>query len=174
MPAYDEELFGPVASVIRVIDEAEALRVCAPAPQLVPQPPQPALLAPCSAPPHAAPFHILRISFHPPPTSRTLRGAYTRPARPIASPTVPPLATRRSANDTPFGLGAAVFTQDLARGARIAEYELDAGMCAVNDFCKSNSRYPFGGHKDSGIGRECGEHGFKEFCNVKTVMCPTP
>lgn len=66
------------------------------------------------------------------------------------------------ANDTPFGLGAAVFTTDLTNGARIAEYELDAGMCFVNDFCKSNSRYPFGGCKDSGIGRECGEHGFKE------------
>ena len=64
--------------------------------------------------------------------------------------------------------------QDLDKGARIAEYELDAGMCAVNDFCKSNSRYPFGGHKDSGIGRECGEHGFKEFCNVKTLMGPKP
>jgi acyl-CoA reductase-like NAD-dependent aldehyde dehydrogenase len=36
-------------------------------------------------------------------------------------------------------------------------------MAAVNDFCKSNSRYPFGGHKDSGVGRECGAYGLKEF-----------
>ena len=44
-------------------------------------------------------------------------------------------------------------------------------MAAVNDFCKSNSRYPFGGHKDSGVGRECGAYGLKEFCIIKTVMC---
>ena len=54
----------------------------------------------------------------------------------------------------------------------LVRYELDAGMAFVNDFCKSNSRYPFGGHKDSGVGRECGEYGLKEFCNIKTVFCP--
>ena len=74
------------------------------------------------------------------------------------------------ANDSPFGLGAGVFTKDLERGQRIAEDELIAGMAFVNDFCKSNSRYPFGGEKASGIGRECGLYGLREFCNIKTVV----
>lgn len=101
MPAYEQEIFGPVASVIRVRDEAEAIKV---------------------------------------------------------------------ANDTPFGLGAAVFTRDLARGARIASEEIDAGLCFVNDFVKSDPRYPFGGAKESGVGRECSHYGLKEFVNIKTVV----
>lgn len=101
MPAYDEELFGPVASVIRAKSEEEALRI---------------------------------------------------------------------ANDTSYGLGAAVFTQDLERGARIARTELEAGSCFVNDFVKSDPRLPFGGVKASGIGRELSEFGIREFVNVKTVV----
>jgi succinate-semialdehyde dehydrogenase/glutarate-semialdehyde dehydrogenase len=101
MPAYDEELFGPVASVIRVKDEKEAIRV---------------------------------------------------------------------ANDTVFGLGAAVFTKDVKRGERIAETQLQAGCCFVNDFVKSDPRLPFGGIKESGFGRELSSHGIKEFMNVKTVV----
>jgi succinate-semialdehyde dehydrogenase/glutarate-semialdehyde dehydrogenase len=73
------------------------------------------------------------------------------------------------ANDTTFGLGAAVFTRDLERGARIAEHELVAGMAFVNDFVKSDSRLPFGGVKESGVGRECSHYGIKEFVNIKTV-----
>ncbi len=101
MPAYDEELFGPVASVIRVKDEAEAVRV---------------------------------------------------------------------ANDTVFGLGAAVFTSDVKRGRHIAEMQLQAGCCFVNDFVKSDPRLPFGGIKESGFGRELSRHGIREFVNVKTVV----
>lgn len=101
MPAYDEELFGPVASVIRVKDESEAIKV---------------------------------------------------------------------ANDTEFGLGAAVFTRDLKNGEHIAEKLLDAGCCFVNDFVKSDPRLPFGGIKTSGFGRELSTHGIKEFMNVKTVV----
>ena len=85
MAAYHEELFGPVAALIRVKDEAEAIRV---------------------------------------------------------------------ANDTTFGLGAAVFTADIQRGQRIAEFELEAGACFVNDFVRSDPRLPFGGINDSGYGRE--------------------
>jgi len=100
MPAFDEELFGPVAAIISVRDEEEAIAV---------------------------------------------------------------------ANDSPFGLGAAVFTGDLERGRRIASDELDAGCCFVNDFVRSDPRLPFGGVKESGYGRELSVHGIREFVNTKTV-----
>ncbi len=101
MPAYDEELFGPVAAVIKVKDEKEAIKV---------------------------------------------------------------------ANDSIFGLGAAVFTKDTSKGQDIAEYQLEAGSCFVNDFVKSDPRLPFGGMKESGYGRELSTFGIKEFMNVKTVV----
>ncbi len=101
MPAYDEELFGPVASVIRVKDEEEAIKV---------------------------------------------------------------------ANDTTFGLGAAVFTKDISKGETIAETQLQAGCCFVNDYVKSDPRLPFGGIKESGYGRELSVQGIKEFMNTKTVV----
>lgn len=100
MPAYHEELFGPVATLIRASDEAEAIMI---------------------------------------------------------------------ANDTPFGLGAAVFTSDLDHGTDIARRELHAGACFVNDFVRSDPRLPFGGIKESGYGRELGVFGIREFVNIKTV-----
>lgn len=100
MPAYDEELFGPVAAIIPVRNEKAAVRV---------------------------------------------------------------------ANDTVFGLGAAVFTRDVARGTRIATHELEAGSCFVNGFVKSDPRLPFGGIRESGYGRELSSYGIREFVNVKTV-----
>jgi succinate-semialdehyde dehydrogenase/glutarate-semialdehyde dehydrogenase len=100
MPACDEELFGPVAAIIGVKDEAEAIRV---------------------------------------------------------------------ANDSCFGLGAAVFTADAARGERIASRELEAGCCFVNSFVKSDPRLPFGGIKESGFGRELSSFGIREFVNIKSV-----
>jgi succinate-semialdehyde dehydrogenase/glutarate-semialdehyde dehydrogenase len=100
MPAYDEELFGPVAAVIDARDETEAIRI---------------------------------------------------------------------ANDTSFGLGAAVFTKDVERGERIAREELEAGACFVNAFVRSDPRLPFGGIKESGYGRELGVVGIREFVNVKSV-----
>jgi succinate-semialdehyde dehydrogenase/glutarate-semialdehyde dehydrogenase len=75
----------------------------------------------------------------------------------------------RLANQSAFGLGAAVFTADTARGERVAR-ELEAGCCLVNDFVRSDPRLPFGGTKDSGYGRELGRAGLREFVNLKTVM----
>jgi succinate-semialdehyde dehydrogenase/glutarate-semialdehyde dehydrogenase len=75
----------------------------------------------------------------------------------------------RIANDTSYGLGAAVFTQDLERGERIATEQLEAGSCFVNAFVKSDPRLPFGGIKASGYGRELSVQGIREFVNVKTV-----
>src|SRR3569623_3120711 len=76
----------------------------------------------------------------------------------------------RIANDTTFGLGAAVFTQDKERGERIAATELQAGSCFVNSLVKSDPRLPFGGIKQSGYGRELGMFGIHEFVNIKTVF----
>jgi len=73
------------------------------------------------------------------------------------------------ANDNKFGLGAAVFTDDLERGERIASEELEAGCCFVNHYVKSDPRLPFGGIKKSGYGRELSEEGIREFVNAKTV-----
>jgi succinate-semialdehyde dehydrogenase / glutarate-semialdehyde dehydrogenase len=73
------------------------------------------------------------------------------------------------ANDSVFGLGAAVFTANRERGQRIATHELEAGNCFVNDFVRSDPRMPFGGIKDSGYGRELGAFGIREFVNIKSV-----
>ncbi|HVS10487.1 MAG TPA: aldehyde dehydrogenase family protein, partial [Planctomycetota bacterium] len=78
------------------------------------------------------------------------------------------------ATDNPFGLGAAVFTRDVARGERIAAERLDAGCCFVNDFVKSDPRLPFGGVKRSGYGRELGLAGIREFVNIKSVHVEPP
>jgi succinate-semialdehyde dehydrogenase/glutarate-semialdehyde dehydrogenase len=73
-------------------------------------------------------------------------------------------------NQTPFGLGAAVFTRDLQKGEEIAKSGLRAGACFVNDFVKSDPRLPFGGIKESGYGRELSSYGLMEFVNIKTVI----
>lgn len=73
------------------------------------------------------------------------------------------------ANQSVFGLGAAVFTQDIARGERIAVEQLDVGSCFVNAFVASDPLVPFGGIKLSGYGRELSREGIHEFVNIKTV-----
>ena len=73
------------------------------------------------------------------------------------------------ANATPYGLGASIWTRDLARGERLAG-ELNAGFVAINDVVKSDPRLPFGGIKKSGIGRELSHYGLKEFVNIKSVV----
>ena len=74
----------------------------------------------------------------------------------------------RAANASRYGLGAAVWTADPARGERLAR-ELEVGSVFVNGLVKSDPRLPFGGVKLSGYGRELSEYGLKEFVNVKTV-----
>jgi len=100
MPAFQEELFGPVAAVIKAISEENAIEL---------------------------------------------------------------------ANQSSFGLGAAVFTKDLLKGENIARHKLFAGSCFVNTFVRSDPRLPFGGIKFSGFGRELSHYGLKEFVNIKTV-----
>lgn len=72
------------------------------------------------------------------------------------------------ANDTTYGLGAALFTKDLVRAHRVAR-EIDAGMVWINSSNDSDFRIPFGGVKQSGIGRELGETGLQPYCNVKAI-----
>ena len=100
MPAYNEELFGPVATIITARNEEDALNI---------------------------------------------------------------------ANDTSFGLGAALFTSNKERGTELASRRLEAGCVFINDFVKSDPRLPFGGIKQSGFGRELSFLGIQEFVNCKTV-----
>lgn len=100
MPAYDEEIFGPVATIIVADDIDEAVEI---------------------------------------------------------------------ANDTPFGLGAAIFTKNAKLAEHIAKTKLQAGLCFVNAMVKSDVRLPFGGLNQSGYGRELSSFGLYEFVNIKTV-----
>ncbi len=99
MRLVDEEVFGPIAPIIRVQDEAEAVAL---------------------------------------------------------------------ANASEFGLGGSVWTRDLARGESVAR-QVESGTLFVNSITKSDPRMPFGGVKNSGLGRELSHYGLKEFVNVKGV-----
>ncbi len=101
MVAYEEELFGPVATLIEAEDEREAIRI---------------------------------------------------------------------ANDSVFGLGAGIFSENREHAEKLAAKELQAGNCFVNSFVHSDPRLPFGGIKESGYGRELGIFGIREFVNIKTVF----
>lgn len=74
----------------------------------------------------------------------------------------------RIANDSAYGLGAAVFTRDIERAHRVAS-EIEAGMVWINSSQDSEPHVPFGGVKQSGIGRELGEAGLETYSNVKAV-----
>lgn len=74
----------------------------------------------------------------------------------------------RRANDTSYGLGAALFTRDVERAHRVAA-EIEAGMVWINSSQDCDPRVPFGGVKQSGIGRELGEKGLEAYSQVKAV-----
>jgi len=99
VPAYYEELFGPVASFYRVKNEAAAIKL---------------------------------------------------------------------ANDSPFGLGGSVFTNDIERGKKVAD-QIDTGMVFINHPTWTKEDLPFGGTKGSGYGRELSELGIQEFVNKKLI-----
>lgn len=101
MPAYDEEMFGPVAAIIEAENEEDAIRL---------------------------------------------------------------------ANDSEYGLGAAIFSKDRERAEKLAAGGIQAGNVFVNAQVHSDARLPFGGVKHSGYGRELGLYGLHEFTNIKTVF----
>lgn len=72
------------------------------------------------------------------------------------------------ANDTEFGLGASVWSKDVNRALAVAN-EIESGQVFINEMVKSQPGNPFGGVKKSGYGRELGEYGLYEFCNIKAI-----
>jgi acyl-CoA reductase-like NAD-dependent aldehyde dehydrogenase len=78
----------------------------------------------------------------------------------------------RKANDIRFGLGSAVWTRDVARAHRVAR-QIQAGMVWVNDHHRLDPASPWGGMKDSGIGREGGWESFHEFSEIQSVTVRT-
>jgi succinate-semialdehyde dehydrogenase/glutarate-semialdehyde dehydrogenase len=74
----------------------------------------------------------------------------------------------RIANDTPYGLAAYFYTRDVSRVFRVAE-KLEYGIIGANDALPSTAQAPFGGVKQSGLGREGGSFGIDEYLEVKYI-----
>lgn len=95
-------------------------------------------------------------------------------AREVFGPVMPVIVAHTEdeaiaqANNTRFGLGASVWSQNLAHGERVAR-QLEAGAVFVNSITKSDPRMPFGGIRESGLGRELSHWGLREFANIKTI-----
>ncbi len=73
------------------------------------------------------------------------------------------------ANDSRFGLGAAIWTKDVGRAHRVAR-RIESGMCWINDHHRVEPSMPWGGTKDSGVGKECGVESFDDFSHTKAVI----
>src|SRR6185503_1765031 len=101
------------------------------------------------------------------PASAILREEIFGPVAPIVTFTDEAEAVRL-ANDTEFGLVSYVYTRDLARGLRVSE-ALEAGMIGLNRGIVSDPAAPFGGVKQSGIGREGGHEGMLEYLESKYI-----
>ena len=74
----------------------------------------------------------------------------------------------RRANDTPYGLGAGVFTQELARAHRVSA-QLQAGVCWINNYNLTPAQMPFGGFKQSGVGKENGWAAINSYSQIKSI-----
>ncbi|MBV9328127.1 MAG: NAD-dependent succinate-semialdehyde dehydrogenase [Chloroflexi bacterium] len=84
-----------------------------------------------------------------------------------------PEAAVKLANDTEYGLGAALWTGNVERGKDLARH-IEAGNVFINGMVASDPRIPFGGIKRSGYGRELGSYGIKEFVNIQTIVVGQP
>jgi acyl-CoA reductase-like NAD-dependent aldehyde dehydrogenase len=76
------------------------------------------------------------------------------------------------ANDIPFGLGSAIWTQNVARAHRVAS-RIQAGMVWINDHHRLDPASPWGGVKSSGVGREGGWESFNDFTHIRSVIVRT-
>ncbi len=74
------------------------------------------------------------------------------------------------ANQSQYGLGSGIFTQDIDYAKKVARHRIEAGMCFINQCVASHPALPFGGVKQSGYGRECSVEALRELANVKTVL----
>src|SRR5690606_27277202 len=77
-------------------------------------------------------------------------------------------AALASANDSPYGLGGAIWSQDIERAKRLAR-QMETGGVFINGMTMSNWKVPFGGVKRSGYGRELATYGMREFVNIQTI-----
>ncbi|KAI0020248.1 aldehyde dehydrogenase [Xylariomycetidae sp. FL0641] len=113
-------------------------------------------------------FFAPTVIDNPPDDSNIVTGEQFGPVLPILKWTDEDDVIRR-ANDTQFGLGASIWTQDMEQAARMSQ-KIQAGTVWINSHAEISAMYPFGGHKNSGIGVEWGIEGMKAYCNIQTVV----